>query len=370
MGAYNRTNGEPCCGSFFLLRDILREQWNFKGHVVSDCWAIKDFHMHHGVTSTAEESAALAMNAGCDLNCGNIYLYILIAYQKGLVSEEQITRAAERLFTTRYKLGLFEGSEYDDIPYEVVESKEHIELAIEAARKSVVLLKNDGILPIDKNRIQTIGVIGPNANSRLVLKGNYYGTSSRYITVLEGIQDELGDEVRVLFAKGCELVQDRTESLAMENDRLMEAVTVAEHSDLVILCLGLDETLEGEELDQGNNVGSGDKKNLELPKVQKLLLKKIVEVGKPVILCHMAGSAMNLSYAQEHCNGILHAWYPGARGGKAIADILFGHTSPSGKLPITFYRSLENLPEFTDYSMKKERIVILKKNHCILSVMV
>ncbi len=353
MGAYNRTNGEPCCGSFFLLRDILREQWNFKGHVVSDCWAIKDFHMHHGVTSTAEESAALAMNAGCDLNCGNIYLYILIAYQKGLVSEEQITRAAERLFTTRYKLGLFEGSEYDDIPYEVVESKEHIELAIEAARKSVVLLKNDGILPIDKNRIQTIGVIGPNANSRLVLKGNYYGTSSRYITVLEGIQDELGDEVRVLFAKGCELVQDRTESLAMENDRLMEAVTVAEHSDLVILCLGLDETLEGEELDQGNNVGSGDKKNLELPKVQKLLLKKIVEVGKPVILCHMAGSAMNLSYAQEHCNGILHAWYPGARGGKAIADILFGHTSPSGKLPITFYRSLENLPEFTDYSMKK-----------------
>ncbi|WP_341878196.1 glycoside hydrolase family 3 C-terminal domain-containing protein [Defluviitalea saccharophila] len=352
MGAYNRTNGEPCCGSYFLLRDILRNKWGFDGHVVSDCWAIKDFHMHHMVTSTPQESAALAIDAGCDLNCGNMYLVLLQALQEGLITEEHITRAAERLFTTRFKLGLFEGSEYDTIPYEVVECKEHIELAIEAARKSAVLLKNDGILPIDKSKVKTIGVIGPNANSRLALKGNYYGTSSRYITLLEGIQDEAGDEVRVLYSKGCELVKDRTEPLAYAHDRLMEAVTVAEHSDVVILCLGLDETIEGEELDEGNNVGSGDKKDLELPEVQRKLLEKIVAVGKPVILCLIAGSAINLSYAQEHCNGILMAWYPGARGGKAIADILFGKTSPSGKLPITFYASLDNLPDFTDYSMK------------------
>lgn len=352
MGAYNRTNGEPCCGSYFLLRDILRNKWGFDGHVVSDCWAIKDFHMHHMVTSTPQESAALAIDAGCDLNCGNMYLVLLQALQEGLITEEHITRAAERLFTTRFMLGLFEGSEYDTIPYEVVECKEHIELAIEAARKSAVLLKNDGILPIDKSKVKTIGVIGPNANSRLALKGNYYGTSSRYITLLEGIQDEAGDEVRVLYSKGCELVKDRTEPLAYAHDRLMEAVTVAEHSDVVILCLGLDETIEGEELDEGNNVGSGDKKDLELPEVQRKLLEKIVAVGKPVILCLIAGSAINLSYAQEHCNGILMAWYPGARGGKAIADILFGKTSPSGKLPITFYASLDNLPDFTDYSMK------------------
>lgn len=352
MGAYNRTNGEPCCGSYFLLRDILRNKWGFDGHVVSDCWAIKDFHMHHMVTSTPQESAALAIDAGCDLNCGNMYLVLLQALQEGLITEEHITRAAERLFTTRFKLGLFEGSEFDNIPYEVVECKEHIELAVEATRKSVVLLKNDGILPIDKTKVKTIGVIGPNANSRLALKGNYYGTSSRYITVLEGIQDEVGDEVRVLYSKGCELVKDRTEPLAYAHDRLMEAVTVAEHSDIVILCLGLDETIEGEELDEGNNVGSGDKKDLELPEVQRKLLEKIVAVGKPVILCILAGSALNLSYAEEHCNGILMGWYPGARGGKAIADILFGKTSPSGKLPITFYASLDNLPDFTDYSMR------------------
>lgn len=361
MGAYNRTNGEPCCGSHTLLKDILRDKWEFDGHVVSDCWAIKDFHMHHHVTSTAEESVALAMDAGCDLNCGNMYLYLMQAHKNGLVTEEQITQAAERLFTTRFKLGLFEKTEYDDIPYEMVECKEHTELAIEAARKSIVMLKNDGILPIDKNNIKTVGVIGPNANSRLALKGNYYGTSSRYITLLEGIQDEAGEEVRVLYSKGCELVKSKTETLAEEHDRLMEAVTVAKHSDIVILCLGLDETIEGEELDEGNNSGSGDKKDLELPEVQRRLLEKITKLGKPVILCLIAGSAINLSFADEHCNGILQTWYPGARGGKAVADILFGKCSPSGKLPVTFYRTLDNMPEFTDYSMTNRTYRFMKE---------
>jgi len=352
MGAYNRTNGEPCCGSYLLLRDILRGKWDFRGHVVSDCWAIKDFHMSHMVTRTATESVALAMNAGCDLNCGNMYLHLLSAHSEGLVTEEQITAAVERLLTTRMKLGLFDGSEYDSIPYETVECSEHTELAVKAARESLVLLKNDGILPLSRNSMKTIGVIGPNANSLLALKGNYYGTSSRYVTLLEGIQDEAGSETRVLFAQGCELVRDREEPLAFAHDRTAEAVTVAEHSDVVILCLGLDETLEGEEIDEGNGCGSGDKADLLLPQVQLRLLEKILAVGRPVILCLMAGSAIDLSAADAGCSAIMQAWYPGARGGKAVADILFGKDSPSGKLPVTFYRSTDNLPAFTDYSMK------------------
>lgn len=352
MGAYNRTNGEPCCGSQTLLVDILRKKWGFEGHVVSDCWAVRDFHEHHKVTSCPEESVAMALQAGCDCNCGCTYQYIMSAVKNGLIGEEEITASCERLFTTRYLLGLFDGSEYDDIPYEVVECKEHVELALDVARKSAVLLKNDGILPLKKDEIKTIGVVGPNANSRVPLFGNYYGTSSRYITVLEGIQDELGDDVRVLYSEGCHLYKDRVEGLAWADDRISEAVTVANHSDVTVVVVGLDETLEGEEMDQSNGVGSGDKADLLLPEPQRKLLEAVAETGKPFIVALMAGSAIDLSFAQEHANGILQAWYPGARGGKAIADILFGNCSPSGKLPVTFYRNTDHLPEFTDYSMK------------------
>ncbi len=351
MGAYNRTNGEPCCGSPSLQK-ILRKDWEFEGHFVSDCWAIRDFHEHHGVTNQAMESAALAINNGCDLNCGNTYLHILNAYQHGLVTEEVITEAAVRLFTTRYLLGLFDGSEYDSIPYTAVESKEHLALAQKAAEESMVLLKNNGILPLAKERLKTVGVIGPNANSRAALIGNYHGTASRYITVLEGIQDYLGEEVRVLTAPGCELFRDRTEHLAAAGDRLAEAKTVAEHSDVVILCLGLDETLEGEEGDAGNSYASGDKVDLKVPKVQQELMEAVADTGKPVVLCMMAGSDMDMSYANAHFDAILHLWYPGAQGGKAAAKILFGEASPSGKLPVTFYETLEELPEFEDYGMK------------------
>ena len=352
MGAYNRTNGEPCCGSYTLLRDILRERWKFKGHVVSDCWAIKDFHVNHLVTATPAESAALALKAGCDLNCGYTYLHILKAYQQGLVTEEEITTAAERLFTTRFMLGLFEETEYDRIPYEVVECREHLELSEKAARQSVVLLKNNGILPLKKKELSTIGVIGPNADSRLALKGNYYGTASRYITLLEGIQDEVGEECRVLYSEGCHVYKKKVEALASDKDRIAEAVIVARHSDIAVLCLGLDETIEGEEPDEGNHVGSGDKDSLSLPGYQQELLEAVIRVGKPVIVCLMAGSSVDLNYADEHAAAVLQAWYPGARGGKAVADILFGACSPSGKLPVTCYRSLEGMPAFEDYSLK------------------
>ncbi len=353
MGAYNRVNGAPCCGSKELLTDILREKWKFEGHVVSDCWAVRDFHEHHMVTSTAAESAAMAINAGCDLNCGNTYLHILTAYQQGLVTEEAITEAAVRLYTTRYLLGLFDESEYDTIPYETVECPEHLALAERAARESIVMLKNDGLLPLNPHKIKTIGVIGPNANSRKALVGNYHGTASEYITVLEGIQRYAEGKARVLYSEGCDLFRDRTEALAEAGDRLTEAQIVAEHSDVVVLCLGLDETLEGEEGDTGNSYASGDKEDLLLPKPQRALMEAIAQTQKPVVLCLMAGSAIDLSYPQEHFNAILQLWYPGARGGKSAADILFGEVSPSGKLPVTFYNDLKELPDFTDYRMEK-----------------
>lgn len=352
MGAYNRVNGEPCCGSPTLIRDTLRGKWDFQGHYVSDCWAIRDFHENHMVTSTPAESAALALNSGCDLNCGVTYLHLLTAHKQGLVTEEAITEAAVRLYTTRFLLGLFDETEYDKIPYEVIECEEHIALADKATKESIVLLKNDGILPLDVNKIKTIGVIGPNANSRKALIGNYHGTSSEYITVLEGIQRYTEGKARVLFSEGSALFEEKTEPLALVGDRLAEAQIVAEHSDVVILCLGLDETLEGEEGDTGNSYASGDKVDLLLPKSQRDLMEVVAATGKPVVFCLMTGSAMDLRYPTEHFNAIMQLWYPGARGGRSVAEVLFGEVSPSGKLPVTFYETAETLPEFTDYNMK------------------
>lgn len=362
MGAYNRTNGEPCCAHSYLMDEVLRGQWDFQGHYVSDCWAVKDFHENHKVTDRPEESVKLALEKGCDLNCGCTYQKIMSAYEEGILPLEHIRRSAIRLFTTRFLLGMFDQTDYDNIPYEKIECKEHLDLASRAARESVVLLKNDGILPLKKDKIKTIGVIGPNADSRKALIGNYHGTSSRYITVLEGIQDYVKEDVRVLYSLGCHLFLDREEGLAKANDRLSEAVAVARHSDLVVLCLGLDETLEGEEGDTGNSYASGDKKDLKLPESQIKLLETVAGTGVPFILCMMSGSAMDMNFASEHASAILQLWYPGARGGKDIADILFGEISPSGKLPITLYRDLEGMPAFTDYSMEGRTYRFLKKS--------
>ncbi|MBQ3424573.1 MAG: glycoside hydrolase family 3 C-terminal domain-containing protein [Clostridia bacterium] len=353
MGAYNRTNGEPCCASP-ALQKVLREEWGFEGHFVSDCWAIRDFHTGHLVTDTPEESAALAIRMGCDVNCGNTYIYLMKAYEAGLVTEAQIRRSAERLFTCRYRLGLMEGSPYDAIPYEKVECREHLALARKAGEESCVLLKNDGLLPLNPEKLRTLGVIGPNADSRSALVGNYHGTSSRYITVLEGLQDALGDGVRVLYSQGCHLFRNREEDLAQPGDRISEAVTVAEHSDAVVLVLGLDETLEGEEGDTGNAAASGDKADLLLPQSQRNLMEAVLTVGRPTVICLMAGSAIDLQAGTEQADALLLCWYPGARGGQAVADILLGRVSPSGKLPVTFYRNeqLSRMPDFTDYAMK------------------
>lgn len=353
MGAYNRVNGEAACGSKTLLIDILRNKWKFNGYIVSDCWAIRDFHTEHMVTHTAPESAALALNCTCDLNCGNTYLHVLAAYQDGLVTEETITASVERLMTIRYQLGMFdEKCEYNKIGYEINDCKRHRELALKTSRESMVMLKNDHILPLDVNKLNAIGVIGPTANSRVVLEGNYNGTPSRYVTFLEGIQDYVGESVRVYYSEGCHLFEKSMSSLSLENDRIAEAVIVAGNSDVVVLCLGLDSTIEGEQGDTGNAFASGDKISLDLVGRQQLLLEKVIAVGKPTILILSSGSAMAINFADKHCKGIIETWYPGAQGGTALAQLLFGEYSPSGKLPVTFYKTTEELPDFEDYSME------------------
>ena len=356
MGAYNRTNDEPCCGSKLLLVEILRDLWNFAGHVTSDCWAIKDFHEFHMVTANQVESVALAMNSGCDLNCGNMYVHLLQAVKEGLVEESTIDRAVTRLLTTRMKLGLFDEESkvpFNGIGYEQCDSAQMKSLNRRVSAKSICLLKNEGnVLPLDLSKLKTIGVVGPNADSRKALVGNYEGTASEYITVLEGIKEACGDSVRVLFSEGCHLFKDRVQGLGAANDRLAEAKAVCDLSDVVIGVFGLDPGLEGEEGDEGNEFASGDKPNLKLPGLQEELIQTLYESGKPVILVLLSGSALAVSWEAEHLPAIIQGWYPGAQGGRAVSDILFGRANPEGKLPVTFYRTTEELPAFTDYSMK------------------
>lgn len=351
MGAYNRTNDEPCCAHSYI-KDIIRDEWGFEGHFVSDCWAIRDFHEHHKITNKPEESAALALNKGCDLNCGCTYAYIMKAFNKGLVSEDVIRESAVRLFTTRYMLGMFEDTEYDNLNYLDVETKEHVALSKKAADESIVLLKNDGILPISREKTKVISVIGPNADSRRALMGNYYGTASEYITAIEGIRAAAGDDIRILYSEGCDLGREKPDFLSREYNRLAEARAVMERSDVVILCIGLDETLEGEEGDEGNQFASGDKPDMSFPKPQQKLIDCAIQSGKPLVVVVMAGSAMDLNLLSEHSSAIMQAWYPGECGGSSIGDVIFGNVNPSGKLPVTIYKSIESLPDFTDYSMK------------------
>lgn len=354
MGAYNRTNGEPCCGSHTLLTDILREKWGFQGHVTSDCWAIADFHEHHKVTTNAVESAAMAIHNGCDLNCGSVFLQALAAVQEGLLDESDIDRACENLMATRIRLGMMaDDCEYDSIPYTENDTPEHHQIALKAAEKSMVLLKNDGILPLDPAALSSVAVIGPNADSRIMLRGNYNGTASRSYTVLEGVQAVLGDKVRVYYSEGCHLYKDSVEEgLARSNDRLAEAVFTARQADVVLLCLGLDGEYEGEEGCTSNPYGAGDKGDLKLPGHQQELLKAVLDTGKPVVLVLGTGSAVTFGGEEERCRAILNVWYPGALGGLAAANVLFGKSCPGGRLPVTFYRGEQDLPDFTDYSMK------------------
>jgi beta-glucosidase len=350
MGAYNRTNGEPCCGSEFLLEKTLRGDWGFAGHVTSDCWAIQDFHLHHKVTPGPVESAALAVNRGCDLNCGNLYHHLEDAVRLGLVTIETINRSLGRLFSTRFRLGEFDPRDrvpYRSLPASTVRSTAHVELAYEAAVRSMVLLKNDGILPLDKSQMTSLYVTGPNALAPEALLGNYHGLGPRLVTFVEGLAEAAGLDLKVDFRHGSLLAWDKQIPADW-------AVFEAREFDVTVACMGLNILLEGEEGDSiaGAAADCGDRPSIGLPKGQHDYLMKLLDQGKPVVLVVTAGSAVDLSPYVDRAAAIVYSWYPGEAGGTALADLLFGRRDFTGKLPVTLPRSLDDLPAFEDYSME------------------
>jgi len=357
MGAYNRVNGEPACASKELMENILRGEWDFDGHYVSDCGAIEDIYLRHEVQDSSEEAAAMAVNKGCDLNCGRVYESMKIAVEKGLLTEETIDKSVKRLLKTRFKLGMFDPEDevpFNQIPFKVNDSKENRKLARETARQSIVMLKNkDDILPLNKEELDSIAVIGPNADSRPVLIGNYSGKASKYVTIVDGIHNAVDDQTRVYYAEGCDLRTTEPSFWGNQPDAgFAEAVSTAEKSDVVIMCLGISPELEGEEGAVANSDGGGDKVDLKLPGMQEELLAAVAETGKAIIAVITNGSPVELNSVDQKAAAVLEAWYPGEEGGNAIADILFGDYNPSAKLPITFVSSMNQLPDFSDYSME------------------
>ncbi|MBR2716659.1 MAG: glycoside hydrolase family 3 C-terminal domain-containing protein [Oscillospiraceae bacterium] len=378
MGAYNRTLGEPCCASELLLQQVLREEWGFEGMVVSDFTALKDFYTGHKVTKDAPESAALALKHGCDMNLGFVYLSLPEALERGLVDEADIDKACRKVMEIRLRLGLYETPDSLRVDHALLDSPEHRALNLKAARESLVLLKNDGLLPL-RGKFRSVAVLGPNAMSTRALMGNYHGEASEYVTVLDGIRRAAGAGVRIRYGVGCELTpyvqpasQDKKSGddisvsffdnvaptfnlreLMGHGDREAEALAMAEESEAVVLVLGLDETVEGEEMMGGyscDEFAGGDKKTLLLPSNQRKLLEDVLALGKPTAVVLLSGSA--LSVDDPRISALVQAWYPGSLGGQAVGELLFGDFSPSGRLPVTFYRRIEDLPPFTDYAMK------------------
>jgi beta-glucosidase len=347
MGAYNRTNGEPCCASPTLLQQTLREEWGFTGYVVSDCGAICDIYQHHKVVATAAAAAALALQNGCDLNCGQTYGALLVALDQGLITEPDLDVALTRLFSARFQLGMFdppEGNPHAQLTPAVVNCDRHRSLARQMAQESIVLLKNaGGLLPL-RPETGSVAVVGPCALDFSVLWGNYNGFSGEMVTPFEGIVAAVAAGTEVTFSEGCKASGDRP---IREGD-VQRAVSGA---DVIVAVLGYTPALEGEEGDAADSDESGDRRRMSLPGRQQQLLEMLCATGKPVVLVVCGGSPVDLAWAKEHVPAILMLWYPGEQGGRALADVLFGRVSPSGRLPITFVRDLEALPPFADYAM-------------------
>jgi len=353
MGAYNRTNSEPCCASKTLIQDILRTQWQFEGYFVSDCGALADICINHHYTETKPEAAALALKNGCNLNCGDTYVYLMEAYEQDLITEEDVDAAAIKLFEIRHLLGEFEEDRpFADIPFEKLDCEEHRSLNLQAAEECMVLLKNDNYLPLDADAAHNIAVIGPNAMSIVALEGNYNGIASEYITVADGIR-RVFQNSRVRVAQGSHLWKDTLNDCNGFANMISEGIAYAKNADTTILCLGLDRQIEGEETGMKNEFfDNGDKLQLRLPKAQMDLAEAICDVCENVIVVVLAGSAVDLGpKLNAHAKAIIHGWYPGAVGGLAAARLIAGQYSPSGRLPVTFYSSIDDLPEYTDYAM-------------------
>ncbi|MEA3327549.1 MAG: glycoside hydrolase family 3 C-terminal domain-containing protein [Chloroflexota bacterium] len=351
MGAYNRTNGEACCASPTLLQGVLRQDWDFDGYIVSDCGAIQDIYAHHHLAETPEEATAMAVKAGCNLNCGCTYEYLLGAVGQGLLTERDIDNTLAYLLKIKIRLGMFDPEDrvpYTQIPIEAVDSPFNQALALETARQSIVLLKNaGGLLPLHKN-LKQIAVIGPNADDSLVLLGNYYGTPSESVTVLEGIRSLVSSATRVNYVRGCDI-------LGGEQPGFEAALEIAESADVAVMVMGLSQQVEGEEGQgegcRGDVTSQGDRETIDLPGQQEALLKAVAETGTPVVLVLLNGSSLAVNWAEVHIPAIMEAWYPGQVGGRAVAEVLFGDSNPGGRLPVTFYKSVADLPPFEDYAM-------------------
>jgi beta-glucosidase len=356
MCAYNRYNGEACCGNSSLLNGILRLEWGFDGYVVSDCGAINDIYSGHKITGTPAEAAALGVVSGTDLECGSVYRNLKEALAKNLLNMSDIDLAVKRLFIARFRLGMFDPPEmvgYSKIPYNVLDSEKNKALAKETALKSIVLLKNENnLLPL-KKKLGTVAVIGPNSDQSFVLLGNYNGTPSDPVTPLRGIKEKLTGYSEVLYAQGCNWASGLPGQEKTDAELKAEALEVAWKSEVVIMCMGITPRLEGEEM-RINVEGfrGGDRVRIDLPDVQQALIKDIYATGKPVVLVLLNGSALSINWEKEKIPVIIESWYGGQAAGQAIADVIFGDYNPGGRLPVTFYKSVENLPDFTDYKME------------------
>ena len=361
MGAYNRVFNVPCCASDFLLDQTLRKKWGFQGYVVSDCGAIWDIYNGHSLVANAEKASVLGLNAGCDLTCGDDYAALVSAVRNGFVSEVLVDRAVKRLFMARFKLGMFDPENavsYNAIPFSENDKEESRLLARKVAQESIVLLKNENaLLPLSK-KIKSIAVIGPYADKISILLGNYNGTPSKYVTLLEGISGKAGEGVKVKYAMGVPAPEDDTLRDVRSHFQLMdkaekEALELASSSEVVIFIGGISPNLEGEEMKvKVPGFNGGDRTSLDIPANQTELLKKVQKLGRPVILVLTGGSALSVNWAKENIPAILDVWYPGEEGGNALASVLFGDNNPAGRLPVTFYKSANDLPPFEEYSMK------------------
>ncbi len=359
MGAYNRVYGTPSCASDLLLEKNLREKWGFKGYVVSDCWAVSDFYNGHKFVPDAAKAAALAVKAGTDLSCGGEYGKLNEAVKLGYISEAEIDVSVKRLFTARMKLGMFDPQEM--LPYGAIQPSENNteanrQFARKVAQESIVLLKNENsVLPLSK-KVKSIAVIGPYADEISVLLGNYNGDPTNPVTILQGIRNRSGKQLKVTYAQGVDqpdkLAQD-TSLTRKQESKAAEALKTASQADVIIFVGGISPDLEGEEMPvKIDGFSGGDRTHLDMPKNQQELLEKLNALKKPVILVLTNGSALSVNWAKQNIPAIVEAWYPGEEGGNAVADVLFGDYNPAGRLPLTFYKSVNDIPAFDDYRME------------------
>lgn len=355
MCAYNRFAGTPCCANDTLLNNILRKKWDFDGYVTTDCWAISDFLNFHNTHSSEIEAISDALLSGSDLECGSLYQKLIDAVKSGYITEKQVDISLRRLLKIEFQLGIFDPQEivpFSNIDRSKLDCNEHKQHAYLMAKQSIVLLKNENrVLPLDENKIKHIAIIGPNANNPKTLLANYNGTPSSSITPYQSLLSRYGDKLKITYYQGVGIVDTLSNSPSFTE--ISKSVSSA---DVILYVGGISADYEGEAGDAGAGgyygFASGDRTTMALPKVQTELLKDLKKTNRPIILVNMSGSAINFEWESQNVDAILQAWYGGQSAGDAIVDVLFGKYNPSGRMPITTYKSDTDLPDFEDYSMK------------------